>query len=185
MDKRTSLQASASGPTRCASLACQTTLPFGPVVVPASLTAAQGDEAELMTLATCGPSGAGLSRSAALRSSLVSRLHTVLGSTGRRVIWSGWDTPSRRVVPALRGLAHQDDDGFSLLPCATATANQCAPSMRKWPSCRLLQDWLPAHGVTFEEWQRMAMGLPPEWDACAPTETRSTLESRRSSSDRR
>lgn len=79
---------------------------------------------------------------------------------------------SAGVGPALR--THEKD--CSYLPAPTATANQTAPSMAKWPGCKHLQDLfgegsqiLPA----FWEWE---MGFPAEWTACVSS---GTLRSRR------
>lgn len=51
----------------------------------------------------------------------------------------------------------------SLLPTPTATANQCAPSMRKHPACRRLQDLTGTGGRPHPEVFAWMMGFPEGW----------------------
>lgn len=81
---------------------------FGPEVARASLSARQAKAAGLLTSGTCGRHGITSSASAALQSSLESRLRAVLpvsGSTLYRMTWKGWATPSGRSRFRLRGSA--------------------------------------------------------------------------------
>lgn len=59
----------------------------------------------------------------------------------------------------------------SWLPRPTAKANQLAPSMRKWPSCRNLQDFIGRTGGSPhpELWEWL-MGLPTGWTDLGPVE---------------
>jgi hypothetical protein len=78
---------------------------FGPVPAPANLSARQAKELRLMTSGTFGRRGTGSSRSAALQSSLASRLQArtqSLGSTLYRLTWKPWPLPSRRALSRLR-----------------------------------------------------------------------------------
>ncbi len=88
---------SVSGRTRFDALAGPTIDLFGPVPVRANLSPRQAKELGLMTSGTCGLRGTGSSASAALQSSLESRLRarlSSLGSTLYTLTWKRWTTPS-------------------------------------------------------------------------------------------
>lgn len=81
---------------------------FGPEVARASLSARQAKAAGLLTSGTCGRPGTTSSASAALQSSLESRLRALLpvsGSTLYKMTWKGWATPSGRFRSRLRASA--------------------------------------------------------------------------------
>lgn len=72
---------------------------FGPALAPANLSARQAREQGLMTSGTFGPPFSTSSSSAALQSSLESRLRAAtqtLGSTLYALTWKPWITPSGR-----------------------------------------------------------------------------------------
>jgi hypothetical protein len=78
---------------------------FGRVPARANLSPRQAKELRLMTSGTSGRPGTGSSRSAALQSSLASRLQArtqSLGSTLFRLTWKPWSMPSRRALSRLR-----------------------------------------------------------------------------------
>lgn len=88
---------SASGRTRFDAQAGPTIDLFGPVPVRANLSPRQAKELGLMTSGTSGLRGTGSSASAALQSSLESRLRALLstrGSTLYTLTWKRWTTPS-------------------------------------------------------------------------------------------
>jgi hypothetical protein len=89
--------ASASGASPFGAPAGQMTDLFGPVPVRANLSARQAKALGLMTSGTSGPLSTGSSRSAALQSSMESRLRAAMsgrGSTLYRLTWKTWATPS-------------------------------------------------------------------------------------------
>ena len=91
-----SVPASASGVTLYDAPDGQTTDPSGPAHSPASLSARQARERGLLTSGTCGLLANGSSSSAALQSSLESRLRARtqnLGSTLYALTWKPWRTP--------------------------------------------------------------------------------------------
>ena len=67
-----------------------------------------------------------------------------------------------------------------LLHTPTRTANFVAPSMQKWPSCRRFVQAFGGHEITPEQFEFL-MGLPIGWTELAPSETRSSRKSRKSS----
>ncbi len=88
---------SVPGPTRFAAQAGQMIDLFGPVPVPANLSARQAKELRLMTSGTYGLPSSISSLSANLQSSLESRLRaktSMLGSTLYTLTWKPWVTPS-------------------------------------------------------------------------------------------
>lgn len=88
--------ASVSGATPFAAPAGQMTDLFGPVPVRANLSARQAKALGLMTSGTSGRPSIGSSKSAALQSSLESRLRArtqILGSTLYTLTWKPWVTP--------------------------------------------------------------------------------------------
>ncbi len=92
-----SSQALASGHSPYVEQDGQMTFLYGPAVARASLSARQALELGLMTRATSGPVLPGSSKSAALQSSLESRLQvklSSLGSTLYKLTWKQWATPS-------------------------------------------------------------------------------------------
>lgn len=116
---------SACGSTRSSSWAGQMSFPFGRGAVPASHSASPDVEAGPATSATSGLHGSGSSASAALRSSLASRLRALLdsrGSTLFRLTWKEKATPSGRPICALRGsVPRTSGNGFSSWPTARST----------------------------------------------------------------
>lgn len=109
----TSLQESEDGPMPCASQAGPTTDPSGPEVVRANLSARQAKRAGLLTSGTCGPPGSGSLASAALTSSLASRLHRRLACRGSilfALTWKASTTPAGRSIYRLRASARRTSD---------------------------------------------------------------------------
>ena len=103
--KRISSQASVSGATHSDSRAGPTTGPCGPAVAPASPSASPAEAKAPTTRDTSGPSGSVSSASAALQSSLESRLRHLTasrGSTLYALTWKARVTPSGLLICALR-----------------------------------------------------------------------------------
>lgn len=101
----TSSRASAAGPSPCGSQAGPQTGPCGPALVPVSRSVSPGKASAKTIPATSGPSGIGSSPSAALQSSLESRLRARLGVDGSleySLTWKHWPMPSREPICALR-----------------------------------------------------------------------------------
>lgn len=99
------------GATPCASLAGPMANPCGPDPALASLSARQAGELGLLTSGTYGPRGSGSSRSANLRSCLVSRLKRRLdtgGSTLFKLTWKEKVTPSGQLVCLLRASGRRE-----------------------------------------------------------------------------
>jgi len=99
---------SASGPTRCAPLAGTTAAPSGPDPAHASPSAPQAEGLAPPTSGICGQSSIASSRSAALQSSLESRLRARLAETGSTLFgltWKPWDMLSGRPILARRASA--------------------------------------------------------------------------------
>ncbi len=116
--------ASVSGPTHCGAPAGPTIDLFGPVPVRANLSPQQAKELGLMTSGTCGLRGTGSSESAALQSSLESRLQAALsslGSTLYTLTWKRWTTPSGVSRSRLRASAPRTSEtGRTGWPTPTA-----------------------------------------------------------------
>ena len=117
--------ASAAGPTPCDSPAGPTIAPSGPQAVPASRSRRPARGAASTTIATSGPSCSSSSASAALQSSLESRLRVLLagrGSTLYRLTWKAQATPSGRPIFALLASGHRtSDSGSTSSPWPTPT----------------------------------------------------------------
>lgn len=97
---------SASGATLCAAPDGPTTSPSGRAVARANPSAPQESRKALMMNDTSGPSGSGSLTSAALQSSLESRLRVLSnGSILYRLTWKTRVTPSGRAICALRASA--------------------------------------------------------------------------------
>ena len=287
MPSATSSPESASGATPCAEPAGQTTDLFGQGAALASLSARQAKALGLLTSGTYGRTSTGLSNSAALQSSLASRLQArtaSLGSTLYRLTWKDRVTPAGQSIPALRASARRTSDSDctgwptpttrdwkdgaecenvsinSLLgravwlagwPTPTAALADkgvrtfegalmeamrnhgpdlaAAVSLAGWPTPQTSDSTgggqakramgEARHGSNLNDFAMLAsdgparltatgemltgcsagmegggqlnpalsrwlMGLPPEWDACAPTETRSTRRKPKASSGR-
>ena len=249
------LPVSASGPLRSGVPVGATIDLFGPVPVLANLSARQAKELGLLTSGTYGRHSTISSASAALQSSLESRLRvktSSLGSTLYKMTWKAWDTGSGRSRSRLRAsVLRISATGSTGWPTPT-------PAARDWKSASASPEFLAGrleevrgkplseqvfaclsgwptpttadgsgggqakramgetrHGSNLNDFVMLAsparltasgamltgsdagmesggqlnpahsrwlMGLPPEWDACAPTATRSTPKRRASSS---
>ena len=113
MRSATSSRESVSGATHCGALAGPTPDLFGQGAALASLSARQAKALGLLTSGTYGRTSTGLSNSAALQSSLASRLQArtaSLGSTLYRLTWKDRATPAGQLIPALRASARRTSD---------------------------------------------------------------------------
>ena len=113
MRSATSSRESVSGATHCGAPATPTPDLYGQGVALASLSARQAKALGLLTSGTYGRTSTGLSNSAALQSSLASRLQArtaSLGSTLYRLTWKDRVTPAGQSIPALRASVHRTSD---------------------------------------------------------------------------
>jgi hypothetical protein len=111
-----SSQESASGLTPCGGRDGQTTVLYGQDHVRASLSARQVKEQGLMMSGTCGQPSTISSASAALQSSLVSKLQAKtasVGSTLYSLTWKQRATPMGQSIFALRASARRTSDSAS------------------------------------------------------------------------
>ena len=127
----TSLPASAFGLTPCDSRDGRMTSQSGPVPVHASLLARQDGKRASPTTGTFGPNGSASSASAALQSSLASRLRARLalrGSTLYRLTWKERVTQSGRRICALRASAPRTSGNG----CGSSPKGWATPTTRDW-----------------------------------------------------
>jgi len=107
----------ASGLTRSAAQDGQMIAPSGPDPAHASLSARQAKEQGLLTSGTYGRTSTGLLKTAALQSSLASRLRArtdLAGSTLYKLTWKDRATPAGQSIPALRASARRTSDSGSI-----------------------------------------------------------------------
>jgi len=147
---------------------------FGQVHAPVRYSQARLEAGTSRTIS--GRHGSPSSLQVALEKSLASRLPTkALGLIASAMIWTHWVTKSgRRFFRLSVSEKTMRARGFILWATPTATANQACASMAKWPGCRGIE-------VSLEAWCHR-MGYPREWLSLAPSETPSSLKSRRNSS---
>lgn len=119
----TSSPVKASGLTRSGSQDGPMIARFGRDHAPVNLSARQAKERGLLTSGTFGLHSTGSSSSAALTSSLASRLQAKTASAGSilwRLTWKPWTTPAGRSLSLLRASAHRtSENGFTGWPTPT------------------------------------------------------------------
>ena len=198
----TSSPALVSGLTHYVQQDGQMTFLFGPAVAHASLSARQALELGLRTQDTFGQLLPGSSSSAALQSSLESRLRaklSSLGSTLYTLTWKPWNTPSGpsrfRLRASVRRTCETDFTGW---PTVTATdssnrthcysaGDRTKPVATLPGACRGMT-WSGSNALTAKsgcvnpELACWLLAIPVNWISCAPTETLSTLKRRANSS---
>ena len=148
----TSSPGSEAGRSPCDSPASPTITPSGLDRAHASLSARQALEQGLMTRGTSGPVLPGSSRSAALQSSLESRLRARLqglGSTLYKLTWKPWATPSGLQRSRLRGSVRRTSEtGLTGWVTASARDWKDTPGMAtERPDGRSRIDQLPRQAV--------------------------------------
>ena len=144
---------------------------YGRGVALASLSARQAKALGLLTSGTYGRTSTGLSNSAALQSSLASRLQArtaSLGSTLYRLTWKDRVTPAGQSIPALRASARRTSD--------SDCTGWVTPSARDWkdtpgmattrPDGRSRLDQLPRQ-ATLAGWPTPSASDPRKYSAKA------------------
>ncbi len=194
-------RASVSGPELFALLAGLTPDQFGQVAALVSLSARQAKEMGLLTSGTYGPPSTTSYVSADLQSSLANRLQARMGSHGSTLYTLTWKeqvTPSGLPIYALRASVRRtfDNDctGWLALPTPTSRDYRGRYGMellakrrlhpRGVPLSEFMQRALGRPGYLNPELPRLLMGLPAEWDVCAPMATPSSRKSQPSLSVR-
>lgn len=133
---------SVSGPTRSAEQDGQMIAPSGPDPARASLSARQAKEQGLLTSGTYGRTSTGLLKTAALQSSLASRLRArtdLAGSTLYKLTWKGRATPAGQSIPALRASARRiSDSGSTGWPTPTSRDHKDGAECQNVPLNALL-----------------------------------------------
>jgi hypothetical protein len=175
IENATSLQALPAGRSPCASPAGRKAPVFGPEAAHVSHLAEPENEREQPTNGTSGQSFTDLSPSAALQSSLESRLRArmdVNGSPEYVLTWKHWDMPSGVPICALRARARRISD----------------KDFGGWPSPRATDGartvWNPSKGGGNVQLDRMAAmwltGWPtPDANVFQNTESPESFNSRR------
>lgn len=166
-------QGSECGATPSASLAGPTTGPSGPGAALASPSPLPGSVEGSMTSATSGPPGSVSLRSAALQSSLESRLRLAtasLGSTLYTLVWKVRATPSGRSISALRASAPRTSDSDS----SSSQSGWVTASARDWKDT-------PGMATETEDGRTRLDQLPRQaqlagWATPVSTEIGNTLE---------
>lgn len=186
-DNVTSSPESAAGAMRSVSQEFQTTQTSGPVPARVNRSAKQGNAAARLTLDIFGQHGSHSSASAALQSSLESRLRLAMdsvGSTACSLIWRDRITPAGRRILARRGLALRTSDRGSTLWHTPLTRDHKGYSTRDGESiCNQLRKLYGGSGKPNPKWLAWLMGYEMEaWDACAGMAMRSSRNSPPSSS---
>lgn len=131
--------------------ASTTTRKSGQAAAPASLSARQARERELLTSGTYGPPGNGSSTSADLAGYMASRLQAKMRSTGSTLYsltWKDRVTPAGRTISALRASAHRTSGSDSSLPLvgwttATVRDHKDTPGMVAQREGKNRDDQLP------------------------------------------
>jgi hypothetical protein len=164
---------------------------FGQVVALASLSLAPALVAAPPTTATSGPTGSISSASAALQSSLESKLKqrlTTAGSTWFKLTWKAKITPAGRSVCLLRASA-LPTTGSACGSWLTPNANEDAAGSLRGNMQKMLTHQAKerdpegcAAGMQLNaNLARWLMGIPVDWHTCAPTATPSSRKSRKRS----
>ena len=167
----TSLLESESGRLHFAKLVGEMIGEFGPAAVHASLSPQQAKALGLMTSGICGPHGTTSLSSAALQSSLESRLQARMPLSGGilfKLTWKQRTTPQGRRICALRASVPRTSDsdcggwpttgaGDEKWRISTAAAAdrrmqsgkqvslECVAFLASWPTAAAARDWKDGH----------------------------------------
>jgi len=193
----TSLPESASGHLPCDGQDGQTIGQLLPAHALASLSARRAKELGLLMSGTYGPPSFTLFTHSSLSGSMVSRLRALtdlVGSTLYNLTWRARATPSGQLIYALRASALRtlDSDCFGWPTPTTRdhkdTGDMSRSMVRKDGKHRLDTLGRVVFGFKTQAGKiaplnpalsRWLMGIPAEWDDCAPMETRSALMRRK------
>ena len=177
-------QESEAGPMPPDLLESPTMSRYGPEAALASRSALAGQSLDLLTLATCGPSGSASSASAALQSSMANRLRELMEGAGSTWFGHSWKvkaTPSRRLIWQLAASAHRIPGSGSILwRTPTATDNRDRGNVSQ-PSIQRRMRLGKQIGLSMLFLKKPCpfcvaamMGYPQEWTRCADMATPSS-----------